>query len=843
LESGLQNNESFASSGIPMCLCDRHGKVLERNGAFGVFFHSATPAGAPGEAVDLSGLLEPAFRETFVSALSSAGDGHAGAPYLFQFKYTGRSGQRRSAEANITRLPGRERYLLTFQDVTDKIDAIDELNRRNSDLMSLIKLTKLVSSSLDREKIMKVALAESARIFDMEMGWFFSIGADGASLVSVASHGAGEMPLDAVRRISSLFLENASERFKPVIIDSEGGQPLSGYESEILSLLGLKVLSITPEIIGGNLVGIFCLGSSRQSTGLTAERLPLLLTLTHQMGISLENARLFRELEGSRQQYRLLAENMKEIVFLVDREFVIFYVNRASAEVTGYAREELVGRNLETLFTRSSANRAGVAAVRRLLSGSDVDPLSLELQRKDGGTEMAEVSITRMLDRGELVGLQGVARIITQKLKWEQEIRRHNEEQAMLLDLSRVLSTSPQLEEISLKSEGGVYTSETIQPTPVASMRKVMTDAAERIAAFLGVEAVNVHMRDKQQGGLRQLANYRLEDLPLPRDQKMLEQLPEVPGLWDVLNKDRPTVAEVLDDLPPKFPLKAQLETLGVISFMAAPLLYRGKPLGVISATTLTHRKHFSESEINLFTAISAQIALSIMNALYLDEVSRHKSDLERLSKDLISAQEEERRRIARELHDEAGQALYALRLGLELLRNRLKKMDRETLHMMDEQMKVVSQTIDNIRRITYDLRPSLLDDLGLIPAVRWYVQGYEKRTGINVDLKIDVPELKLPGDAEVNVYRIIQEALTNVQRHAKARNVSVGLLLSAGFLRLEIRDDGMGFTAAMKAGGSGVGLIGMKERITYLGGSLLVYSLRGHGTTLSAEIPIPPGS
>ena len=210
----------------------------------------------------------------------------------------------------------------------------------------------------------------------------------------------------------------------------------------------------------------------------------------------------------------------------------------------------------------------------------------------------------------------------------------------------------------------------------------------------------------------------------------------------------------------------------------------------------------------------------------------------ERLSQ-TVRAQEDERQRIARELHDQAGQALTALKLGL----GHFQKQAPEKLFKQVEELKNLTvTTMEDIRNLSLDLRPSMLDDLGLIPTIRQYCKMFARRTGINVDL--DVPESfpRQQGEVEITVFRVIQEALTNTAKHAKAKNVLITLETGPSELNVNIEDDGIGFEvekALRKQGKESIGLFGIRERIELLEGSFSIISTPGNGTLLEFTVPI----
>jgi len=209
------------------------------------------------------------------------------------------------------------------------------------------------------------------------------------------------------------------------------------------------------------------------------------------------------------------------------------------------------------------------------------------------------------------------------------------------------------------------------------------------------------------------------------------------------------------------------------------------------------------------------------------------------LMKRLITVEDEERRRIARELHDETGQSLTALLVGLRVIEQQTEK--PEVSAAVHRLRKIAAETVDNVGRLARGLHPSVLDDLGLLAAARRHVSDYAKAYGLAVDLHTaGIGTRRLPSLVQTTIYRILQEGLTNVARHAAARNVTVELRLDGGMLTLMISDDGTGFDPASTRGeASGLGLHGMGERAALLGGSLAIDSASGQGTTVRARVPV----
>jgi signal transduction histidine kinase len=268
---------------------------------------------------------------------------------------------------------------------------------------------------------------------------------------------------------------------------------------------------------------------------------------------------------------------------------------------------------------------------------------------------------------------------------------------------------------------------------------------------------------------------------------------------------------------------------LGVHSALFVPLIVRGRTIGVVIA----HDKQgatpsFSEDDLRLAESLAdrAAIAVDLSEQVNRDAVRR-----------VVEAQELERARLARELHDETGQALTSILLGLKPLEQTAGS-DEARASVASVRALVVS-TLQDVRRLAVELRPTALDDFGLVPAVERLTDTFRDQSGLQVDLEAQLGEGRLPNEAETTLYRVIQEALTNIVKHANAGRVSILLQRKSGGVVAVVEDDGVGFDpAATRA--DALGLAGMRERVALVGGRLQVESASGAGTTLVAEVPVP---
>lgn len=216
--------------------------------------------------------------------------------------------------------------------------------------------------------------------------------------------------------------------------------------------------------------------------------------------------------------------------------------------------------------------------------------------------------------------------------------------------------------------------------------------------------------------------------------------------------------------------------------------------------------------------------------------LTRAEEATQELARRVVVAQEEERHRVSRELHDEAGQALAALKISLQLMRDDVADRSPELSAGLDDAVALVETTRDQIRIIAHDLRPPVLDGLGLDLTLRSYCGDFARRTHLAIDYRSTAPE-PAPDAVEVSLYRLLQEALSNVAVHAAATSVTVELSSTDDTLRLAVADDGKGFSGPLPS--SGMGIAGMRERIQLLNGTISIESAPNAGTRIVASLPI----
>ena len=285
-------------------------------------------------------------------------------------------------------------------------------------------------------------------------------------------------------------------------------------------------------------------------------------------------------------------------------------------------------------------------------------------------------------------------------------------------------------------------------------------------------------------------------------------------------------VDSVLDD-PEVDQLAAR--QLGVRSALYVPLIARGRAIGVLIAHDREGSSPaFSDDDLRLAESLAdrAAVAVDLSERVGRDALAR-----------VVKAQEHERKRLARELHDETGQALTSILLGLKPLEQSART-DEERAAMASLRELVVS-TLRDVRRLAVELRPSALDDFGLATAVERLADTFRDSTGMRVDVETRLGEVRLPPKVETALYRIVQEALANIVKHAEATHVSILLTRKEFSVAAVVEDDGKGFDET-DTGDNVLGIVGMRERVGLVGGRLAIESGSGSGTTVAAEVPIP---
>lgn len=350
-----------------------------------------------------------------------------------------------------------------------------------------------------------------------------------------------------------------------------------------------------------------------------------------------------------------------------------------------------------------------------------------------------------------------------------------------------------------------------------------------------GVEAASLHLLREEDGALilREYAG----TTPAFRNQMARLSLADARLAEAAIREGR--IATCAVEAHPTPPLRELYAAQGFRHVTAVPVAGHDRILGVMHLAS-RHDPPLSPQALDMVQAIGGLVGVALENAALRERMLAQQDRLRALAEGTVRAREAEAQRIAHELHDEAGQLLASVHIALD----QLVAEAPERAAAIRRIHGLLDRVEGQLRRLSRELRPTILDDLGLTPALEWLTQGIAERTGTPID--VAAPIGRLPSAVETALYRIAQEAVTNAVRHAGATRVDVRVWRDGATARAAVRDDGRGFdveAAMSRRGDRGLGLIGMRERVEALGGRLVLHSTAGQGTEVSVAIPIADGS
>ncbi|MDD3642121.1 MAG: PAS domain S-box protein [Candidatus Krumholzibacteria bacterium] len=527
-----------------------------------------------------------------------------------------------------------------------------------------------------------------------------------------------------------------------------------------------------------------------------------------------ERQKARQALAESEEKYRIVSEMTSDYTFVstvheggrLEREWVAGAFER----ITGYTQPELDAR-LATLEVIHPEDRA---IIRRMLAAEPRDgevEAELRMLRKDGGTAWVRVQ-----GRPLAPSPQGLQRIlvaikdISERKAAELELSRRNRELAVVNRIREIFDGS---------ADRGALLVEVLD---------TVFETGEATAAGLcAVEADRGVLVLKESRGISRELVEGYREVPL-----------DEPAIAEILSRRGVTVAE--EDLPESDARHAPAKReMGIYRTVALPVIVAGEPVAIYlfgfsaDMPVTAERRRF-------FEIVHGQLGLRLERLELLAERARSERQMKELANRLIESLEQERNMIALKLHDELGQEIVALNAEFLFLETRLDSCDndaRETLEKIRQQLRELSQSA---RQLSYSLHPSMLEDLGLVPTLHWYIDKYVRSAGVAVELVTAGIDERLTGEAALTLYRVAQEALTNVVKHSGARAVTVRLVRGYPDVIMQIEDDGKGFAPGGDGtGGRGLGIVGMRERIERMGGRFRISSHPGRGTKIRATVPM----
>jgi len=537
-----------------------------------------------------------------------------------------------------------------------------------------------------------------------------------------------------------------------------------------------------------------------------------------QIFATIETALIRHELESklrqSRQWLNTTLTSIGDGVIATDEQGLVRFINPAAMELTGWHPTQAIGKSLSDVFSlvdetsRESIDLLGNGnQYPRQDSKNSFEGLLLSENRNPVPVEANLTSI--QIGIGQVYGMVLVFRDVTQQRATLQEIKRQANRAEALMQVASQLNSQFELQ--TVLNTICEITNRTVKATGTAVILQSKNKEVFRNRAGM---SQNVEFK-----------SYQGIQFEIPRD---------VLQAW--LSRENPVIVlQDIQDYPnlPYFEVYQRVD----IKTLAIAALFRGKDLiGALISAFAHEPKILLEDELSLLKGLSDQAASAIENAELFEQVRVGRERQRKLSKSLVDIQEAERRHIAKELHDHLGQILTGIQFMLETTKQQSSGTQRSNL---EEIQNSVSDIIREVREMSLNLRPSMLDDMGLVPTLLWHFDRYTNQTKIRVNFhRNEIPE-RLPLEIEIAAYRIIQEALTNVARHAQVSEVLVGLVVQEKTLWVEVLDKGKGFKVSADLETPSSGLSGMRERAGLLGGYLVVESFLNQGTQIVAALPL----
>lgn len=566
------------------------------------------------------------------------------------------------------------------------------------------------------------------------------------------------------------------------------------------------------------------------------------------------------------KRLKIIIDSSNDPVFVVDLMGWIIEVNQQSCNDLGYSREELLGMNLSDINTPEFTSL--IVERINLIRKNGSLKFDAALRKRNGDVMPVEVN-TRLIDFDGRQAILSLVRDITDRVCTENELRN---KEAMHRELVENMSSGVAVYKGNDDGTDFIFVGFNTAAERIEKIKREDVLGKSVLKVFPGVREFGIFdvfqrvyrtgvpeyfpiglYRDKRIEGWRENHIYKLPS-------------GEIVAIYDDIT-DRKKSEELIESLS-RFPAEdpnpvLRLSDEGIILYAnqaSEKLLLSwnrkvGQKLGemwnsVIKDAIKTGNTEYFDMEVagRFFSFTVAPVTKKQYVNLYGSDITEiklaemelrdSKEKLRNLSSYLVAIREEERSRIAREVHDELGQTLTALNMELELLNLGFSNKQKSQRDRINGMRKLVDDSIESVEKLCIRLRPRILDDLGIIEAIEWLSKDFSRRSGIQCDVVLNAGQIHLEENISTMIFRIIQETLTNIARHSRATHAGVKLYMKSDSIEIKIIDNGVGIMPKQIASSNSIGLIGIRERVNSLNGSILIEGRRGKGTKIEINIP-----
>ncbi|MBI5217005.1 MAG: PAS domain S-box protein [Ignavibacteriae bacterium] len=516
------------------------------------------------------------------------------------------------------------------------------------------------------------------------------------------------------------------------------------------------------------------------------------------------------QLHHAEERYTKIVESAIEGIIAVDGTNIIKYVNAPAATLLGFAPHEILGKNIST-FVRDETSRSQL--MQRLHQPlNERQPFEIQIYASSAVPRWVLVDATPSVNNQTGTTEYVLLLIdITDRKKTEEELQRRYEQISAMQRLSFGLAQSLQLDQR-------------------------LQNALSVVLEVTRFDAGIIYLVDEARKDLIVQFSHGLSP-------GFLEQVRR----WEIGKGNTGLAAKTglpifIDDANHDLMFDPKLRAMeNIRGFATLPLVSKGRLLGVLS---IIHRQPFPFSdELKLMLqTFGKQIGVALENATLYESAREREQELREMSHAMVRLQEEERKRFAREIHDGLSQVLTMLKINTELTIKSFDAEQEKAMTYLQEVLTLANEAEAEAKHLANDLRPTILDDFGLKAAIKLHSANFERRTGIAIDLHLPFYEARFDSMIETSLFRIVQELLANVAKHANATKVTIQFLIRDGVLALIVADNGKGFVRrehVQDADGVHHGLRNMRERVEFFGGTFRVESAPHHGTEIMIEIPL----
>ena len=522
-----------------------------------------------------------------------------------------------------------------------------------------------------------------------------------------------------------------------------------------------------------------------------------------------ELKRLQEEVARREKKYRRIFEGSHDMIYTTNEQGQLLDINQAGVEMLNYPSKAVMLKTVsaQDLYSKTSDRDRFLATINRR---GQVKDYEVKFKKRDGASMHALISSRRHLnpETGD-VEYEGIIKDITHRKRTEEALKQRNRELSILNNIALALNHN-------------------------MALNLILRETLKNVLKVLELSRGAIFLIDHSQAKAKVIAKFGFQGEDAADTQPLFfkDELLSKALLEDEMAlKPEP----IFPTFKVRFESKEQQFSPWLTCFL---ITFKGKGVGFLGLDIPLSRR-LSQYEFHLMGSLGNFLGGAIVNAQMRETIRSHRQELRQLTGKLFQSQEEERRRIARELHDESGQSLTAIKLALERLEQNVPSQEKVLRKEIGDIIQMVRRTSSEIRHLSYHLHPTLLSDLGLEPALDLYFKEIKNHTGINVDFSMVGFDHRLDADMETVFYRFSQEALTNTLKHSGSSNFRLSIIKSYPKIIFRAEDDGIGFdTRIIGKDQRSLGLLGMRERTSLLGGTFQLRSQPGEGTRIRIEIP-----